>query len=108
MSTAMDPTTLARALKHFDQFTFTTVEWVDLDPCSGCPSHPACEPLASEAVISYRRYLGVRNGKHTYSHTYSQPVGGCCLEQELGALRRAGITEVHVQILVFVMEEAVA
>jgi hypothetical protein len=94
----IDPDTLWDCLTRFPRVEWLFVAFVDLDACSGCPTHVACDPLESVAEISYRRW---NTDAERYGHTYKQPVGGCCLAQELADIFRNGPAEVCVRVLQF-------
>jgi hypothetical protein len=70
--TLIDPDSLDHARKAFPGVTFAAVDWVELDPCCGCPEG-LMDPLPAQVIVSYR--IGTRE--------FSEPVGGCCLNQEL-------------------------
>jgi hypothetical protein len=71
--TLIDPDALESARKAFPDVVFSAVDWVELDECGGCPEG-LMDPLPAQVVITYRH----RNGR-----VVNEPVGGCCLHQEL-------------------------
>jgi len=88
----MDPHELACVIARWPLVVWKSVEGspLDLDGCTGCPTAVPARAADSVAVLAYR-YGG---------RTVRQPVGGCCLTQELQALRRLRIHHVTVEVLI--------
>lgn len=90
LSTLVDPIDLEDAQALFPFIVFTPVSRAEDDPCSGCPELSFFGPLPAEAVLVYR-WWGSR---------VRQPVGSCCLEQELRDLTGSdAVTELRVEVL---------
>jgi hypothetical protein len=104
INSAMEPTDLLSAIATFDPIAvFKPMPWRDMEPCEFCPTHSACDPNATVALVTYQHWIETTDGQGYYSHTYTHRSCASDLEWELHQLTRPDLPRRAENLIVYVL-----